>query len=213
MVDGSQSSGRVGPCTLCNGTRKDNLNVKFHQISGHTGEHLLRPTAKYMKIELTGKLAPCEVCAQANIRQVNIPKKKMKKLPTKPGYRIFIDICSFKQVSRGGNRLWLIAVDEFSDCSHSFFLSRKSDQIKLIPMWIKGLSKKYGIEIKRIRLDNSGENKSLQKECNKENLGVIFELTAPGTPQQNSVIERRIPTLMGRARAMLFQAGIDSKGK
>ena len=73
--------------------------------------------------------------------------------------------------------------------------------------------KKYGIEIKRIRLDNSGENKSLQKECNKENLGIIFEFTAPGTPQQNSVAERRIPTLMGRARAMLIQAGIDSKGK
>ena len=77
----------------------------------------------------------------------------------------------------------------------------------------KVLSKKYGIEIKRIRLDNSGENKSLQKECNKENLGVIFEFTAPGTPQQNSVAERRIPTLMGRARAMLIKAGIDSKGK
>ena len=72
---------------------------------------------------------------------------------------------------------------------------------------------KYKIEIKRIRLDNSGENRSLQKECDKANLGIIFEFTAPGTPQQNSVAERRIPTLMGRARTMLIQAGIDSKGK
>ena len=47
---------------------------KFHQITGHTGEHLLRPTAKYMKIELTGKLAPCEICAQAKIRQVSQAK-------------------------------------------------------------------------------------------------------------------------------------------
>ena len=51
--------------------------LKFLQITGHTGEHLLRPTAKYMKIELTGKLVPCEICAQAKIRQVNVPKKKM----------------------------------------------------------------------------------------------------------------------------------------
>ena len=137
----------------------------------------------------------------------------MKKLPTRPGYRVFIDICSFKQVCRGGNRHWLIAADEFSDGSHSFFLSRKSDQIQLIPMWIKGLSRKYGIELKRIRLDNSGENQSLQRECNKHNLGVVFEFTAPGTPRQNSVVERRIPVLMGRARAMLIQAGMDSKGK
>ena len=80
-------------------------------------------------------------------------------------------------------------------------------------MWIKCLSKKFKIEIKRIRLDNSGENKSLQKECDKENLGIIFEFTAPGTPQENSAAQRGIPTLMGRARAMLIQAGIDSKGK
>ena len=83
----------------------------------------------------------------------------------------------------------------------------------MIPTWIKGLSRKYGIEIKRIRLDNSGGNKSLQKECDKQNLHVIFEFTAPGTPQQNSVVERRIPTLVGRARAMLIQAGISSKEK
>ena len=80
-------------------------------------------------------------------------------------------------------------------------------------MWIRGLSKKYKVEIKRIRLGNSGENRILQKECDKANLGIIFELTAPGTPQQNSVAERRIPMLMGRARAMLIQAGIESKGK
>ena len=112
---------------------------KLHQITGHTGEHLLRPTANYMRIKLTGKLAPCEVCAQAKIRQMNVSKKKMKKLPTRPGYRVFMDICSFKQVSRGGNRHWLIVVDEFSDCTHSFFLNKKSNQIKIIPMWIKGL--------------------------------------------------------------------------
>ena len=66
---------------------------------------------------------------------------------------------------------------------------------------------------KRIRLDNSGENRSLQKECDKQNLGVIFEFTAPGTPQQNSVVERKIPTLVGRARAMLILAGINFKEK
>ena len=92
-------------------------------------------------------------------------------------------------------------------------MNKKSDQIKIIPMWIRGLSKNYKIEIKKIRLHNSGENRSLQKECDKENLGIMFEFTAPGTPQQSSVAERRIPTLMGRARAMLIQAGIDSKGK
>ena len=39
--------------------------IKFHQITGHTGEHVLRPTVKYMKIELK-KLAPCEICAKSH---------------------------------------------------------------------------------------------------------------------------------------------------
>ena len=48
---------------------------EFHQITGHTGEHLLRLTAKYLRIELTGKSAPCEICAQAKIKQASIPQK------------------------------------------------------------------------------------------------------------------------------------------
>ena len=42
---------------------------------------------------------------------------------------------------------------------------------------------------------------------------MIFEFTAPETPQQKSVVERNIPTLMGRARAMLIQVGINAKEK
>ena len=39
---------------------------------------------------------------------------------------------------------------------------------------------------------------------------MIFGFTAPGAPQQISVAEMKIPTLVGRARAMIIQAGINS---
>ena len=186
---------------------------KFHQMTGHTGEYLMKTTADYMGIKLTGKLDPCEACTQAKIRQANIPKNKEPQVPSRPGYRLFIDISSFKHESMGGKRHWLIVVDEFSDCSHSFFLKSKSDQIELFPAWMKELKAKYGIDIKYVRLDNSGENRVLQKECSKQNLGIIFEFTAPGTPQQNSVVERKIPTLMGRSRAMMITAGFSQQDK
>ena len=60
---------------------------KFHQVTGHTGEHLLRTTAENMGITLTGKLESCEICTQAKIRPANIPKKKEKQVPSRPGYR------------------------------------------------------------------------------------------------------------------------------
>ena len=62
---------------------------KFHQMTGHTREHLLRTTAENMGIKLTGKLEPCEICAQAKIRQASIPKKKEKQVPSRHGYRLF----------------------------------------------------------------------------------------------------------------------------
>ena len=105
----------------------------------------------------------------------------------------------------------MIVVDEFSDRNHSFFLKRKSDQIELLPVWMKELKAKYGIDIKYVRLDNSGENRSLQRECSKQNLGIIFVFTAPGSTQQNSVVERKIPTLMGRSRAMMITAGFSQQ--
>ena len=148
--------------------------TKLHQITGHTGEHLLKPTANYMKLKLLRRIPPCEACAKAKIRQRNVQKKKKKKMPTKPGYRVFIDISSFKQVSRGGNRHWLIVVDEFSDYTHSFFLKKKSDQIKILPMWIKGVAKKHRIDIKRIRLDNSGENKACKRNVTSKTLELFL---------------------------------------
>ena len=153
------------------------------------------------------------MCAQAEITQANVPKKKEKQVPSIPGYRMFIDISSFKHESMVGKRNWLIVVDEFSDYSHSFFLKRMSDQIELFPTWIKELKAKYGIDIKYVRLDNSGENKGLQDECEKQNLGIIFEFTAPDTPQQNSMVERKIPTLVGRSRAMMLTAGFSQQDK
>ena len=78
---------------------------KIHQMTGRTGEHLLRTAAENMGIKLTGRLKPCEICAQAKIRQANVPKKKQKQVPSRPGYRMFIDISSFKHESMGEKTL------------------------------------------------------------------------------------------------------------
>ena len=153
---------------------------KLHQITGRTGEHLLKPRANYMRNRLTRKL-PCEVCAQAKIRQTNISMKKMKKLPIGRRYRVFIDICSFKQVSRGGNRHWLIVGDEFSDCMHSFFLNRKSNQIKIIPMWIKGLSKHIKLISRGSGLTTVVKTKAYKRNVTKK----IWELSLSSQCQEH----------------------------
>ena len=66
---------------------------------------------------------------------------------------------------------------------------------------------RHDIQVKIIRCDNAGDNKVLEREKDKNELGIIFEYTAPGTPQQNGVVERAFVIVMGRARAMMNYAG------
>ena len=47
----------------------------------------------------------------------------------------------------------------------------------------------------------------LARCCDKNEMGIKFEYTAPGTPQQNRVVERAFVTLIGRGRAMMNHAG------
>ena len=81
----------------------------------------------------------------------------------------------------------------------------------MIVNWFKDLKATYGIIVKFVRCDNSGENNTLRHDCISEDLGIKFEFTAPGTPQQNGVVERGFVTLIGRARAMMNCAGFTKR--
>ena len=73
--------------------------------------------------------------------------------------------------------------------------------------------KTKNFEVKYLKCDNAGENKTLEQELKKwENRDLFpnieFEYTASNTPQQNAKVERKFPTLYGRMRAMMFNAGL-----
>jgi transposase InsO family protein len=57
--------------------------------------------------------------------------------------------------------------------------------------------------VKKIRSDNGSEFKNLQEEEYLEEEGIKHEFSAPYTPQQNSVVERKNRTLIDMARMML----------
>ena len=80
----------------------------------------------------------------------------------------------------------------------------------MIPL-LKELWDTYKKKIKHIRSDNAGENNILNKQCIEEEMGILFEYTAPGTPQQNSIVERDFPAMFGKVRAMMNAAGFDKR--
>ena len=63
------------------------------------------------------------------------------------------------------------------------FLKKPNEQDEPIAHWIKALKARHEIQVKIITCENAGENYVLERESDKNELGIIFEYTAPGTPQ------------------------------
>ena len=103
-----------------------------------------------------------------------------------------MDISSMRKPGMGGRQHWVMLVDVETKYKKSFFLKKKNAQVEPIIDWIKALKARHEIQVKIIRSDNAGENKVLERESDKNGLGIIFEYTAPGTPQQNGVVERHL---------------------
>ena len=62
---------------------------------------------------------------------------------------------------------------------------------KLVP-FLKELQTMYGVKVERFRCDNAGENRALEDKWIEKDLGIIFEYTAPGLPQQKRSYQKGI---------------------
>ena len=134
----------------------------FHRVTGHAGHHLMDATAKYYKVDLTGKVNNCLSCSLEKIRQKNIPKNNEDKSKN-PGERMYLDISSMRKPSMGRRKHWVMLVDEATKYK-IFFLKKKNEQVEPIIDWIKALKARHKIQVKIIRCDNAGENKVLERE-------------------------------------------------
>jgi hypothetical protein len=100
-------------------------------------------------------------------------------------------------------RVWVLIVDDHTDMCWSIFLNFKSELAHQALNFIKQLQNQHYMTIKYIRLDNSGENKSLEHLCKATALQIQFEYTSPGTPQYHGRVERKFATLYGKIRTIL----------
>jgi hypothetical protein len=201
-------------CVSCTTEERKKMEVNdLHALLGHVGEAKLRDTAQAINITLTGKFEDCEYCGVAKEKLKRIDKTNDNKTNI-PGYRIYVDVSTIEATSAGGKKHWMLIVDESTSYKWSFFLKKKLDLLEQLVEFLKS-REQTEYPVQRVRMDNSGENKYFQSNVlNKEDYlsKVKVEFTAPGTPMQNGVVERAFPTILGRVRAMMKQAGFDQKG-
>ena len=117
---------------------------------------------------------------------------------------IHMDICGpISPQTVGEKRYFFLIVDDYSRCMWVALLKEKSEALEQFKRFKLMAEAEKGVKLKSIRSDRGGEFTSdeFKELCDKS--GIKKQLTAPYTPQQNGVVERKNRTIKGPVRSML----------
>jgi transposase InsO family protein len=105
--------------------------------------------------------------------------------------------------SVGGKWYVLVVVDDFSRFSWVFFLESKEEVFGFVHDLVLRLNNESNGHVRAICSDNGTEfrNSCMDNFCSDH--GLDHQLSAPYTPPQNGVVERKNSTLVEMARTML----------
>src|SRR5215216_1546181 len=96
-----------------------------------------------------------------------------------------------------------VIVDDYSHYTWVHIITYKTEVQEIFKRFSSRASTNFGVKIKHIRSDNGTEFKNTGLDDYLDQLGITHELSAPHTPQQNGVVERKNRTLVEMARTML----------
>ncbi|KAJ0622952.1 putative RNA-directed DNA polymerase [Helianthus annuus] len=103
-----------------------------------------------------------------------------------------------------------VIVDDYSRYTWVYFLSRKNETAVLVKQFITLAENQASAKVKVIRSDNGTEFKNVTLDTFCTEKGIDRQYSAPRTPQQNGVAERRNRTLIEAARTMLADSKLPS---
>ncbi|KAI3729553.1 hypothetical protein L6452_18214 [Arctium lappa] len=106
-------------------------------------------------------------------------------------------------MSIGKKSYCLVIVDDYSRFTWVYFLRTKDETSGLIKSFILRIENQTNQKEKVIRSDNGTEFKNLDLNTFCEEKGIERQYSAPRTPQQNGVAERRNRTLIEATRSLL----------
>ncbi|KAI3759043.1 hypothetical protein L6452_06616 [Arctium lappa] len=106
-------------------------------------------------------------------------------------------------MSIGKKSYCLVIVDDYSRFTWVYFLRTKDETSGLIKSFILRIENQTNQKVKVIRSDNGTEFKNLDLNTFCEEKGIERQYSAPRTPQQNGVAERRNRTLIEDVRSLL----------
>ena len=153
----------------------------------------------------------CAACFRGKMAQQPFPPGQTR--VTTPFAVVGMDLLGKleRESARSRARYMLLLKDAATGFCWSYFLRKKKDAVRRIQSFFSHVERQYSRLVLAFRSDRGGEFLSAEFVDWLDQLGVVHQLTVPYTPQQNGMVERANRTLCGRARAMLYAAGLPKR--
>jgi len=113
-----------------------------------------------------------------------------------------------RTMSLGGNYYAFVIVDDFSRYTWTLFLESKCDAFSALKKLARRLQNTKNNNIGLIRSDHGGEFQNEKLNKFYEKMGILHNFSAPRTPQQNGVVERKNKSLEELARTTLSESSL-----
>ena len=149
----------------------------------------------------------CESCLEG--KMTKWPFKAKGYRITKPLKLVHTDVCGPMLVQvRGGYEYFVTFTDDYSRYGFVYLKLQKSKTFDKFREYKAKEEKQLGVNIKQLRFDQGGEYLSGEFKFYLTQEGIVSQLSTPGTPQQNGVLERRNRTLRDMVRLMLSYSSL-----
>lgn len=184
---------------------------QWHRKFGHRNPEdikLLENKAKGIKLSNCPIKITCEECIKGKMSRTPFPQESLNK-SEKVMDLIHTDLCGPMQTETPSKKKYFLTmIDDFSRYTVVYLLNNKSEVYSKFVQYIENMKTQKGVKPKCIRSDRGGEyiSKDIKELFIKE--GIECQMTAPYSPQQNGVAERKNRTLMEMTRCMLYDANM-----
>ncbi|KAK1369394.1 hypothetical protein POM88_035486 [Heracleum sosnowskyi] len=144
----------------------------------------------------------CDACQKAKQRRTSF-KSKSESSIEEPYHMLHLDLFGPVNImSISKKRYTLVVVDEYSRFTWVYFLHRKDETLEILLDHVRMIETSTKFKVKILRSDNGTEFKNSKMEEFCKYKGIIQQFSAPGTPQQNGVVERKNRTLIEAGRTI-----------
>ena len=197
---------------VCNSICLPNEDL-WHQRMGHASYKHLSIVSKHESVLGIPKLSrincvvygPCQLGKQTKAKHPGTQTSAT----FKPLELLHLDLMGpTRTKSLGGKRYIMVMVDDFTRYTWVILLRSKSDAPKHIEALCTRLQNEKSLKIDRIRSDHGKEFENSYMESFYTRSGIYQEFSAPITPKQNGVVERKNRVIQEMAKAMLHNKDV-----